>query len=165
MTRRKRPGEYALDNVDQQGRYIVGKNRPPESGKFKAGDGRKRGRRKQGTRNLATDLRDELDSTLTVTMGGEQKRMSRQRAIVTRLADNACRGQNAAIDLVLRYQQRLVEPLLSREMQPLSHQDLECLSVFELQILLFLSNKINGLPNAEADLFAIIDGERLSRGE
>lgn len=165
MTRRKRPGEYAPGNVDAHGGYIVGRNRPPDGGKFKAGDGRKRGRRKQGTRNLATDLRDELDSTLTVTMGGEQKRMSRQRAIVTRLADNACRGQNAAIDLVMRYQQRLVEPLLSREMQPLSQQDLACLTEFELQILLFLSNKIKGLPNAEADLFDIIDGVRLSPSE
>jgi len=165
MTRRKRPGEYVPGNVDAHGGYIVGRNRPPEGGKFKAGAGRKRGRRKRGTHNLATDLRDELDSTLTVTMGGVQKRMSRQRAIVTRLADNACRGQNAAIDLVLRYQQRLVEPLLARGMQPLGPQDLECLSVFELQVLLFLTKKIEGQPNAEADLFDLVEGERLSRSE
>ena len=50
MADRKRGRDHAPDNVDAKGDYVVGKNRPPESGKFRAGDGRPRGQRKKGTR-------------------------------------------------------------------------------------------------------------------
>ena len=61
----------APGNVTLDGDYIVGKGKPPDSGKFRAGDGRQRGRRPKGTRNLATDLRAELDARVTVNVGAE----------------------------------------------------------------------------------------------
>ncbi len=149
MTRRKRAGEYAPDNIDERGEYIVGKNRPPEAGRFRASDGRKRGRRAKGTRNLATDLREELESMLTVNVGGQQKRVSRQRAVVMRLADNASRGQNRAIDLLLAYQQRVVEPFLAEEAHKGAESgmpDMSGLTVLELRAMEYLLCKLENLP-------------------
>jgi hypothetical protein len=98
VTKSKGRGEYAPDNMDGNGNYLVGKGRPPQSGKFRAGDNRKRGRRKRGVRNLAMDLREELDAQLVVTVSGVKKKVSRQRAVVMRLAENALKGNNRAID-------------------------------------------------------------------
>ena len=115
MTKDRGPSGYSPDNVGPDGRHVVGKGRPPESGKFRSGDGRQRGRRTKGTKNLATDLMEELDSRVTVTVGGSSKKITRQRAILMRLADNATKGQNPAIAMTLAFQQRLVDPLLAKQ--------------------------------------------------
>jgi hypothetical protein len=47
----KKPGKsYKADNVGPDGDYITGKYRPPEAGKFREGDGRKRGAGAPGER-------------------------------------------------------------------------------------------------------------------
>jgi hypothetical protein len=53
-------------NIDAAGDYVVGKRRPPDSSKFRAGDGRQRGRRPKGTRNLKTDFGEELASNTKI---------------------------------------------------------------------------------------------------
>ena len=113
----------APGNVTPDGDYVVGKGKPPESGKFRAGDGRQRGRRRKGTRNLATDLRAELDARVTVNVGGVSRKISRQQAILMRLADNATKGQNPAIAMALEYQQRLVDPILLREQETQTEEE------------------------------------------
>lgn len=57
-------GPYKSGNTNEDGSYKVGKNKPPEHGMFRAGDGRPRGRRKKGTKNLATDLAKSLTARL-----------------------------------------------------------------------------------------------------
>ena len=115
MTRRKPPTALDSSNVAPDGEYLVGKNRPPEAGKFRAGDGRPRGRRKKGTKNLATDFNEEMATLVTVLVGGTPRRVTRQRAILMRLADNATKGQNPAIAMTLEYRQRFVDPVETRE--------------------------------------------------
>ena len=144
MANRKRGRDYAPDNVNAQGDYIVGKNRPPEKGKFRAGDGRPRGKRSKGTRNLATDLREELETKVTVNVGGKQVKVTRQRAILMRLGDNASRGQNPAIAMALDYQQRIVEPILAEEQRRAEKEialDLSRLNLAELDTLKQLLKK------------------------
>ena len=143
---RKKRFEYDLSNTTEDGHYIVGKGRPPESGQFKKGDGRQRGRRPKGTNNLATDLREELGARVKVTVGGKPDKVTRQRSIVMRLADNATKGQNAAIALILNYQQTLVDPALgSEKLSELEERDLadERLSTAEIQVMCFISHKMN----------------------
>jgi hypothetical protein len=94
---------FAPGNTGPDGTYLVGKNKPPESGKFRANDGRPRGRRRKGTKNLATDFEEEMVSRVTVSVGGQQKRVTRQRSIVMRVLDNATRGQNSAINMVFSW--------------------------------------------------------------
>ena len=149
MTKRRKSPDYAPDNVDELGNYIVGKNRPPEEGKFRAGDGRPRGKRTTGTCNLATDFREVLEAKIKVSVGGKKVRLSRQRAMVLRLNDNACRGSNPAIALNLDYQQRLVEPLLAQELlmaEKKAAPDYSKLTLAEMRAMEYLICKANDLP-------------------
>ena len=146
-------------NTAADGHYIVGKGRPPKSGQFKKDDGRARGRRPKGAKNLASDLREELASRVTVTVGGVQKKVSRQRAIVMRLADNATKGQNSAIALTLEYQQTLVDPALEREAQQKlakPDRDMTHLSCAELEVLLYILAKIDDNDYENKDIIGII---------
>lgn len=149
---------YEASNTTDDGHYIVGKGRPPESGQFKKDDGRQRGRRPKGTNNLATDLREELGSRVTVTVGGVPKKVSRQRAIVMRLADNATKGQNRAIALALNYQLTLVEPMLKPEGQgilaAIDRAD-ERLTAAEVRTMSYISCKF-GDREYEGDLIGVI---------
>lgn len=144
-------------NTTPEGDYRVGKGRPPENGKFRKGDGRKRGRRSKGTRNLASDLREVLDSPVSVTVGGSAKRVTRQRAVVMRMADNATKGQTSAIALLLELQQRLVDPMLQEEAQRLQReQDLTCLSDVELDALIYLSAKLGNAEEMNTDVVGVV---------
>lgn len=111
MARKRKWDGFKSGNTDADGGYIVGKNKPPVANQFKPGDGRKRGQRGKGTRNLATDLSEELGHMVEVSVGGVRTKVSRQRSVVMRLADNASRGQARSIAMLLEYQQRLVEPM------------------------------------------------------
>jgi hypothetical protein len=100
--------------------------------------------------NLATDVREELEGLVTVTVGGVTKKVTRQRALVMRLADNAMKGQMAAIAAALDLEQRLVAPARRREeerKQAERRADLSRLSVEELRIMQFLTEKAHGLTS------------------
>ena len=156
MPRKGRFG-YDPDNTTPDGHYRVGKGRPPEHGKFRKGDGRKRGRRPKGTKNLATDLREELESSIAVTVGGIAKKVTRQRAIVMRMADNAAKGQTSAIALTLEFQQRLVDPMLQHEEHRQAREhDLKCLSDIELEVMIYLTGKVEGILDASGEVVGVI---------
>ena len=101
----------------------------------------------KGTRNLATDIRDEFEGVVTVTVGGVTKKVTRLRAMVMRLTDNAMKGQNSAIAAALELEERLVAPARRREeerKQAERKADYSCFSKDELQILRFLTQKAYG---------------------
>jgi hypothetical protein len=52
--RRKDGKPFKDGNTRDDGSYGVGKYRPPKNGQFQKNDGRKRGKRKKGSKNLAT---------------------------------------------------------------------------------------------------------------
>lgn len=99
--------KYAAENTNPDGSYKVGKNKPPEHGKFHKDDGRKRGRRTKGTRNFASDFNEEMDEVVTLTVNGKPKKVSRQRSIIMRVADNASRGVPSAVKAVFDIRQKL----------------------------------------------------------
>lgn len=152
MTTRKQPGEFEAKNMDEDGNYIVGKGRPPESGKFREGDNRKRGQRIKGVRNLATDLREELEAQLVVTIRGQQKKVSRQRAVLMRLADNALKGNNRAISMLVQLQQDIVEPLLAQDLEQLGDapRDLSQCTDEQLDALEYAAAMFSGQEPTEA---------------
>lgn len=133
-------------NINADGSYKVGKNKPPEHGKFRKGDGRRRGRRKNGTRNFATDFTEELDSKITLKLDGKPRRVTRQRAIVMRLMDNASRGQNAAIKTIMAYAERF-DIRLEAALEPTgkNYPHLKDLSAEELDLLGSLLEKASGV--------------------
>lgn len=138
---------YKAGNTNPDGSYKVGKNKPPESGKFRAGDGRPRGRRKKGTKNLATDFSEELSSKVTLKVDGKPRRVTKQRAIMMRLMDNASRGQTAAIKTIMAYAEKFgieVELGEKRAEPDNAYPHLKELTEYEFDLLTMLLEKASG---------------------
>ncbi|MFT5181537.1 MAG: hypothetical protein ACI8S3_001421 [Alphaproteobacteria bacterium] len=91
---------------DKSNGYTVGYGKPPPGTRFKKGQSGNPKGRVRGTRDLKTDLSEELAEQITVTEGGRTRRVSKQRAIVKRLAEQALRGDmratNTLISLITR---------------------------------------------------------------
>lgn len=106
---RKQPGirkdglPYKEANTRPDGSYEVGRNRPPSSTRFAAGDGRKRGRRAKGTKKLLTEWREELDEKITLTEGGKTKRISKRRGLIKSQIDRGMKKSDRAAETALRY--------------------------------------------------------------
>lgn len=91
-------------------KYSVGYGRPPMSTRFKPGQSGNPKGRPRGTRNLRTDLEEELHSSLVVHENGKSRRISKQRATVKVLLEKALKGDIRAIDLLISLRQRLIGP-------------------------------------------------------
>ena len=88
--------------------YEVGFGRPPRHTRFKKGrSGNPKGRPRR-TRNLKTDLIEELTERILVREGERSQRVTRQRALVKQLVNGALKGQQRAqhtlISLILKLQ-------------------------------------------------------------
>src|SRR5690606_2789513 len=86
--------------------YKVGYKKPPLDTRFQKGSSGNPKGRKKGSKNLKTDLQEELAERITVNEGGRQVRLTKQRAMVKTLSVKGLRGDTQAIakvfDLVLR---------------------------------------------------------------
>lgn len=86
--------------------YEVGYKKPPKSTQFKPGrSGNPKGRPK-GTRNLSTDLKEELDSKILATEDGHQRKISKQQALIKTLANKALQGDIRALNSIFRLIER-----------------------------------------------------------
>lgn len=101
--RRKDGRPYRPGNTRKDGSYKVGKNRPSPDTQFRKGDGRKRGRRPKGGKNLATDWREELSEKITVVENGVRKRLTKQRGIVKKTTARALKDSDRATEIVFRH--------------------------------------------------------------
>lgn len=111
------------------GDYDVGYGKPPKRTQFKPGQsGNPRGRPK-GTKNLKTDLLEELGERIIVREGDQTRRVSKQRAFVKTLVSKTLKGDVRAGSLLMSTMMRLVdtgegapeakEPLLDEELEVL----------------------------------------------
>ncbi len=96
MTNRKKPS----------GDYPVGYCRPPKSGQIKKGERRNPEGRPKGSKNLKTDLLEELGEMMKVREDGKEHRISKQRALIKTQVARALNGNDRAaakiIDLYLK---------------------------------------------------------------
>lgn len=100
---RRRDGRhFAEGNTREDGDYRVGKNRAPEHGQFRSGDGRRRGRRPKGQRNFDKDWEEELARTVQLTRDGRALRVSAHRAQVMTAMSLAAKGRERSQELVFR---------------------------------------------------------------
>ncbi len=88
------------------GDYTVGYCQPPTEHQFaKGASGNLKGRPK-GTKNLKTDLLEELGEQMKVRENGKERRISKQRALIKSLVARALKGNDRAaakvFDLYLR---------------------------------------------------------------
>lgn len=89
--------------------YEVGYGKPPKEHRFRPGrSGNTRGRPK-GTKNLKTDLREELSERITIREGQIVKQVSKQRAWVKSLVARAAQGGQGACTTLVNLWLRVFE--------------------------------------------------------
>ncbi len=89
--------------------YEVGYGKPPRHTRFQPGrSGNPRGRPK-GTRNLKTDLMEELGEKILVREGEQSRRVSKQRAVVKTLVTRTLKGDARAASLLTSMMMRLLD--------------------------------------------------------
>ena len=109
----------------------VGYGKPPKKYQFKPGkSGNPKGRPK-GTRNLVTDLAEELSESIQVNEGGKVKKISKQRAMIKAQVAKALKGDvraaNTLLNLIPRAEESQQAQALAEE---LSKTDQEILAEF-----------------------------------
>jgi hypothetical protein len=117
-------------------KYIVGYKNPPQHTQFKPGQsGNPKGRPKD-TKNLRTDLGEELAEKITVTEGGQQLVISKQRAMLKSLMAKSIKGETAAaralINLIVGLE---MADSQDKQAEPFGDDDLEILAAFKQQLL------------------------------
>jgi hypothetical protein len=115
------------------GDYEVGYGKPPKKTRFQPGQsGNPRGRPK-GTKNLKTDLVEELREKVVVREGEQSRRVSKQRAVVKTLVTRTLKGDARAASLLTSLMMRLRDTGegAPETAEPLHDDELEILEAFE----------------------------------
>ena len=97
--------------IDPQsdGSYEVGYRKPPKRTRFQPGQsGNPRGRPK-GTKNLKTDLMEELGEKIVIREGDRSQKVSKQRALLKSVVNRAIKGDARAIGIALSTMMRLLD--------------------------------------------------------
>lgn len=81
--------------------YEVGYGRPPKETHFRKGQSGNSAGRRKGSRGLKSDLHDELNAKLTISIGGQKVKDTTQRLMVRTLAARAASGNVQATRLLL----------------------------------------------------------------
>ena len=81
--------------------YDVGFGKPPKHSQFKKGQsGNPKGRPK-GVKNIATDIKEELEEFVHITEGNQTKTVTKQRALFKALLSKASKGDVRAAQTLL----------------------------------------------------------------
>ena len=144
MADKKKPPEKG-----ESSDYKVGYGKPPKHTRFKPGvSGNPRGRSK-GTKNLKTDLMEELGEKILVREGEQAQKVSKQRAVVKTLVARTLKGDARAANLLLSVMMRVLD---TGEGAPESPEDLH---IDEVEILKAYKERLTGSeakkPPAESD--------------
>lgn len=98
----------ADDETKPQGEE-VGYGRPPQHSRFKPGQSGNPSGRAKGSRNLKTDLAEELAETIRIREGEAEQTVSKQRAMLKALVAKALKGDARAASLVFAMVAKHVE--------------------------------------------------------
>lgn len=127
----------AKDKTGAGSGYEVGYRKPPKTHRFRPGQsGNPKGRPK-GTKNLKTDLMEELSERIPVREGEREIRVSKQRALIKSQVNRGIKGDNRAADKVLDLYLKLqgLEDEAAEAGLPLSSEEQEVLRHLEARIL------------------------------
>ncbi|MEQ1811463.1 MAG: DUF5681 domain-containing protein [Terricaulis sp.] len=112
MSKRQPPtratGKQNNPNKARNSDEEVGYGRPPAAHRFKPGVSGNPSGRRRGSRNLRTDLSEELSEIITVQEAGQKSRLTKQRALVKRLCAQSLSGDHRAMAQVVSLVLRLI---------------------------------------------------------
>ncbi len=109
----------------------VGYGRPPKAGQFQKGrSGNPRGRPK-GQKNFRTDFLEELNLTIEITEGGTKKKITKQRAIIKRLVNDALSGDKKAMAELIALRHKYAEEDKASGHDPqITQEELDILKIY-----------------------------------
>ena len=123
--------------------YEVGYGKPPKKHRFQKGKSGNTTGRPKGTKNLKTDLMEELGEPVQLREGGKRIKLTKQRAMVKSLVARAIKGNDRAatklIDLYLKVVG--IEDAASDADLALSPDEQAILKTLEDRILMKVSNR------------------------
>jgi hypothetical protein len=128
-TRKHRPHSASGSHErPARGNYEVGYGRPPKKTQFKPGrSGNPKGRSK-GAKNEDTIFRDIINMKIAMSVGGRTRKVPLLKAVWTRVADDALKGNARAVALLLN-RCRLLEGV-APENSELDQDDQEVLDAY-----------------------------------
>jgi hypothetical protein len=128
----------------------VGFGKPPEVHQFKPGQsGNPKGRPK-GSKNLKTDLIEELQEQILIREGATEKRVSKQRAIIKSLTAKSAKGDVRATSLMFNMMLRLLDVADdSDEALPLSPEERAVVETLQARVLRHL-DRPEAAPDGQA---------------
>ena len=122
--------------------YEIGFKKPPKKNQFEKGQsGNPKGRPKS-TKNLKTDLEEELQELIHLKEGGKDKHVSKQRALIKSLMAKAVKGDARAANLLLNMILKVLIPTQADDVdETLSSDHRAILDAFKERVLEAAKNK------------------------
>jgi hypothetical protein len=119
--------------MSQNDDYEVGYRKPPKASRWRKGQsGNRRGRLK-GTRNLKTELTEELGEIINIKERGAPRKITKQRALIKAMTAKAVHGDTRAATILINIIFRLLRPELIDDVAPeLTKEDQAILDTFEV---------------------------------
>ena len=131
--------------------YQVGYKKPPSAHQFRKGRSGNPAGRPKGTKNLKTDLTEELGEQILIKEGNRTIKISKQRAVIKSLVAKTLSGDTRAANTLLNMIFRLMDPVgqAAIEEEPLSAYESETLAALKHRLLRTVQQ--NGAGTAEGE--------------